>query len=124
MSDSIPYKFTPVRIFFWLLMLGILSLTAFVFNRGLSSHGRSDKPACILNQRNIQQMVRTYQNEHYFKSGDPIDWEKLFGPGGYMTKPVCPIHGKYTYSSVVPPFGSLAATCKDPNHQPQDIQDW
>jgi hypothetical protein len=116
--------FTPVRVAFWLLMTGVLAFVVFIMLFDQGYHHGSDRSACIMNQRNVQQLVRGYQNMHNLKAGTTIDWAELIGSGKYMKKPMCPIHGEYTYSPVIPEIGVLVATCQDPNHRPTDIQGW
>jgi hypothetical protein len=119
--------FTLVRSVFWLIMCAIVAVLVFLFY-GLWSSGRPssmDQGLCVMNQRNIQQSVRDYQNMHDLKAGTTIDWAELIGPGKFMDmKPMCPVHGEYTYSPVIPEIGVLAAPCQDPNHRPTDIQGW
>ncbi|MES2980679.1 MAG: hypothetical protein V4727_00065 [Verrucomicrobiota bacterium] len=55
---------------------------------------------------------------------DPIDWNEIFGPNGYLKKPVCPAGGTYTFSKVHPEVGKLACTCSHADHVPEDHHDW
>ncbi len=78
-----------------------------------------------MNQRNLQAAVRHQQEELHLKPGDPLDWNKIIGPGLLLEKkPVCPVQGEYTYSPVVPEIGTLVAPCRDPEHRPTDIKEW
>jgi hypothetical protein len=125
------YEFTPIRVVFWLVNLGILfSVAVFVaypLVRGLRFPSLSEKPGCLLTQRNLQQAARSYANMEGLKPGDPLDWSKIIGPGLLLErKPACPVHGEsaYTYSPVIPEPGTLAAPCRDPEHRPADTKDW
>ena len=120
--------FTPVRIVFWTVMLGVLAWVAFLWvNSSIRSSHRYDRAGCIMQQRNLQQALRSYQYNHDLKTGDPIDWSKIIGPGQFVERTaVCPVHGPaaYEYSKVVPPTGTLVAPCKDPAHRPPNIESW
>jgi hypothetical protein len=85
----------------------------------------SDRAACIMNTRNVQQAVRGYQNSNSLKEGAPIDWNEIFGPGKLMEqRPVCPLGGTYTFTSTVPPVGGLACSCSLIEHLPPDHSTW
>lgn len=120
--------FTPVRIVFWVIMLPIPLLVIYsLFDSFLNPHQDNDRAGCFMQQRNIQQAIRSYAGMNSLKPGDPIDWSKLIGPGLFIERtPVCPVNGAsaYTFSKVVPPTGTLAAPCKDPAHKPPNIEDW
>ena len=121
------YVFTPVRIAFWIIMSVLFSIGIYGwFFVGVSPRPRnSDKAYCIMNQRNLQQAVRSYANMESLKPGDPLDWSKIIGPGLLLeTKPVGPVHGDYLLSPVIPEPGTLAAPCQNPEHRPADTKDW
>lgn len=123
------YDFTPARIAFWIIMSVLFGIGIYCWLFvGISPRPRnSDRPFCIMNQRNLQQAVRTHQNTESLIPGDPLDWSKIIGPGLFLeTKPVCPVHGEsaYTYSPVIPKTGTLAAPCQDPEHRPAGTEDW
>lgn len=84
----------------------------------------SDRAACIMNTRNLQQAVRGHQNMKNLKEGDPIDWNLIFGPEGYMPQPVCPLGGTYTFVETIPPAGTLVGRCSHADHVPTDHSDW
>lgn len=88
----------------------------------------ADRAACILNQCNAQQAVRTYQNTHQLAVDVPIDWAKIYSPEGYIAKkPTCPAGGTYTYSATIPAFGTLVLKCShaaDLQHVPKDVTGW
>jgi hypothetical protein len=84
---------------------------------------------CILNQRNIQQFVRGYQNTNQLNIGDPLDFTALIASGAYMTTmPECPCGKPYVLAKTIPPIGKLVATCshidKGGQHVPPKFSDW
>lgn len=118
-----------VRIPNLVLMLIVLTVFLLLFASAFPPHNHrgSDKAACIMNQRNIQQAVRGHANIHSQDIGDPIDWSVIIGAGQYFDRaPECPIHGKdsYGYSQTIPSVGVLVAPCKDIAHKPAHIEDW
>jgi hypothetical protein len=84
----------------------------------------SDRAACIMNTRNVQQAVRGHQNMTSMKVGDPIDWNDIFGPDGYLPQPVCPLGGTYTFVETIPPLGTLVGSCSHADHVPADHSTW
>ncbi|WP_367870338.1 hypothetical protein [Luteolibacter sp. Populi] len=86
----------------------------------------SDRAACVMNVRNVQQAVRAYQNMNSLKPGDPIPWNKVIGEKGFLTKqPAClEAGGGYTFVKTVPKNGALACTCSHPEHQPANHDNW
>lgn len=121
------YEFTPVRIAFWIIMSVLfgIGIYSWLFV-GISPRPRnSDRLFCITNQRNLQRAVRAHQNMESLKPGDSLDWPKIIGPDlSLETKPVCPVHGDYTLSPVIPQIGTLAAPCQDPEHRPAGTEEW
>lgn len=118
-----------VRVPYWGVMLVFLAVLGLLFAGMFLPHNHRgcDRAACILNQRNIQNAVRSYANIHSLEIGDPIDWSKIIGIGQYIeSAPKCPIYGTntYDYSRTIPPLGVLAASCKDLAHKPSNIKDW
>jgi hypothetical protein len=121
------YELTPVRIAFWIITTVLFSIGIYGwFFVGVSPRPRnSDKAYCIMNQRNLQQAVRSYANMEGLKPGDPLEWSKIIGPGHFLeTKPACPVHGDHVLSPVLPEPSTLAAPCQDPEHRPADTEDW
>jgi hypothetical protein len=78
----------------------------------------SERQACILNIRNVQQAVQGHMNMNSFKIEDPIDWHYIFGPDGYLPKPICPGGGTYTFAIVDPGGEKFACTCSHADHVP------
>jgi len=112
--------FTPGRIIVYV----IVGLIGAWLARAWDALGNFDNRAvCMMNQRNIQQWVRYLQETDHQKPGDPIAWDKIFGPKCMGEKPVCPRHGEYVYSKTVPKIGELAASCKEAKDQPPH-SDW
>lgn len=117
------------RMPYWVVMFVLLVVFGLLFGVAFlpHSHRGSDKAACKMHQRNIQQAVREYARVNALKTGDPLDWSKIIGAGQYIERvPVCPTHGTdaYRYLQVIPPTGVLAAQCKDPAHKPLNNGDW
>ena len=105
-----------------LSLIGILFIGARGWKRG------TDRAGCILNHRITQQAVRSYQNMYGFSSGQPIDMsDKLIGPDKFLTEPVCPSGGTYTYLPYIPLPSELAVQCSllgSDRHVPDRINDW
>ena len=85
----------------------------------------SDRSACILNVRNVQQAVRAHQNMNMIKEGEKIDWDKIFGDDGFLpVKPVCPTHGAYKVLDKIPKPGNTVFTCPNEDHAPDNVDNW
>lgn len=87
----------------------------------------SDRAACILQTRNIQQATRSFQGMNSLNTGDQLEMSDLIGPGKFIdSQPVCPAGGTYTWSKVHPAVGTLAIRCSHRKHQldPAFIADW
>lgn len=113
--------------------VGMVVVLAFVAMSVLFSGAKAyktaaDRAACVLNQRNVQQAVRTYQGANNLAAGTPIDWEKVVGSQGRMNEPVCPDGGTYTYSPTIPATGVQAVSCShahdEKKHVPKDVTGW
>lgn len=109
-------------ILFFVLIIPMLFIGARAYKKG------SDRAGCILNQRNVQQAVRSYQGMKGQGAGEPIDWKEIIGTGKFLDKePTCPAHGKYTFKPSAK-MGELAVECSlcgEPDkHVPQDHSDW
>lgn len=105
----------------------MLSATSTLFIGARSWKGGSDRSACIMNQRNIQQAIRSHQNMHNIENGEPIDWDKIFGPDGYIKKPSCPEGGIYSFAKAYPEIDTLACTCSlaaTKSHKPDNHVGW
>lgn len=105
--------------------LPLLTATSTLFIGARAWTKGSDRAACILNVRHAQQAVRSYQNMNGLEFGDPIPWgEKIYGEDGFISKaPVCST-GTYSYERNLPPVGTLACECSDPEHAVPNHADW
>ena len=95
----------------------------------VAADGKSERAACILNIRNVQQAIRSDQNLNNRSAGDAIKWSGIIGPGLYLEKsPTCPAHGKYIFKDKYPEVGTLAMECSlsgpPQNHEPENHSDW
>jgi hypothetical protein len=84
----------------------------------------SDRAGCIMNIRNAQQAVRGHVGMNSLSEGSPLNLNDIFGPSGYLAKPVCPGGGTYTFTNTVPPPGTLFCKCSHANHVPPDHSTW
>ena len=88
----------------------------------------SNRAGCIMNLRNVQQAVRSYQGMNGEDMGDPIDWSQIIGSGKFIEyPPECPSHGTYTFVDRHPPIGTLAAACShavELEHHPTSTTGW
>lgn len=118
------------------VILVLLSLIAVLFIGARAWKKGSDRAACILNLRNVQQAVRSYSNLNGLNPNTPAPGlrSQIIGFGKYMeNEPVCPAGaGLYTASApdVIPDLGVLYLTCPNitqPNstdHVPPQHGDW
>ncbi len=116
------------------LILGYIGMTVFVLLFAISFlfvgarawKKGSDRSACMMNIRNVQMAIRAHQNMNDIENGETIDWDFILGPSGYMSEPVCPVHGPYQVSDTYPPLGVTAYTCTGADHDipASDKKDW
>ena len=104
-------------------LVGILMVSSQSWKRG------SDRSACIMNIRNMQNAVRAYQNIHQLTEGGPLNLSvDVIGPGNYIQyTPQCPGGGSYTPITQIPAAGQLAITCSlsaTDEHEPKDYTEW
>lgn len=105
--------------------LTMLSASSTLFVGARSWKTGSDRATCILQTRNIQQAVRSYQNMNGLSIGAPLDWDEIFGPGKFIERnPTCPTGGTYSFAHTFPKVGTLAGHCSHPEHVPENHQDW
>ncbi len=107
------------------MVLGLLAVAAAAgVPLGIKFKESSDRAACIMNQRNIQQSVRSASCMDGGLIGDPLDKSKIIGP--FLVEPHCPSGGTYIWSKTLPGIGVLAAPCSDPRHAPSKelTEDW
>jgi hypothetical protein len=105
-----------------MVVSGLLGFSFYAWRRG------SDRAACILNQRNVQQAVRSYQGIKGLCIGDVIDWAEIIGPGKFLYRVDCPGGGTYRFANRHPAIGTLAMECslcdKPHRHVPASHADW
>ena len=106
----------------YLLALPVLFIGARAWKRG------SDRAACILTQRNIQQAVRSYQSTNHLEPGAPLDMKAVLASLQMETLTLtCPAGGTLRISETIPPTGVLVATCPhadDLGHAPAEHGSW
>lgn len=117
-----------VAILVLLMFVGLLMVGARAWMRG------SDRAACLLNIRQVQQSIRGYANVNGLRAGDPLvppdePQRTIIGPGNFMEKmPSCPGEGFYSFSgAVVPETGVLFMTCslsETSKHEPEGYESW
>jgi hypothetical protein len=107
-----------------LAVIILLFAMSFLFIGARAWKKGSDKAGCIMNTRNVQQAVRGHQSMTSLKVGDPIDWNVIFGPDGYLKEPICPLGGTYTFVATIPPVGTLVGQCSHADHVPPNHADW
>ncbi len=88
------------------------------------------KAACMLNHRNIQQVVRSYSGIKGLPIGSPIVWGDIIGSGKFLSPRygMCPWGEPYELSEGIPGVGVLAARCRHSGHEKvmegTDTSDW
>ena len=117
-----------VAILVLLMFVGLLLVGAKAWKRG------SDRAACLMNIRQVQQAVRGYANSNGLEVGDSLvppdkPHETVIGPGNFLERmPNCPAGGLYSFNgAVVPPVGELFMTCSQAEtegHEPDDYGTW
>ncbi|HEY1121562.1 MAG TPA: hypothetical protein VGE67_08170, partial [Haloferula sp.] len=104
--------------------LPLLTGTSVLFVGARAWKKGSDRAACIMNTRNIQQAVRAYQNMNDLKAGTPLPLDKIIGPGAFVGAPPVCLGGSYTFATTIPEVGTLACTCSNPDHKVANHEDW
>ena len=61
--------------------LPLLSINSVLFIGARAWKKGSDRAACIMTIRNVQQAVRGYQGINNLANGKPINWDEIFGKG-------------------------------------------
>ena len=80
----------------------------------------ADKAACVMNQRNVQQAVRSYTN---IKGVAPAAVTDLVSAEFIGATPVCPSGGSYTFVGA-PATSGLAYACGYAGHVPNSTAGW
>lgn len=110
------------------VILVLLSLISILFIGARAWKEGSDKAGCIMNIRNVQQAVRSYQNMNAKNSGDTLGSTDITGAGNFLeVAPACPGAGAYTYGTTIPAVGTLYMTCSlstTKAHVPSSIAGW
>lgn len=107
------------------LVILVFSIIPILFVGARAWKEGSDRAACIMQTRNVQQAVRGYGGMNGLNPGDPLDWNEIFGPGKLLDqRPTCPTGGTYTFVDTIPPVGTLAGQCSHADHVPPDHDDW
>ena len=106
-----------------LSLLTVLLVGAQAYKRG------ADRTGCIMNIRNTQQAMRSYQNTNRFVEGRSLDVSaELVGDGKFMEAwPSCPGLGIHTFGSEIPPTGTLLMSCPlkiTKDHSPNSSGGW
>ena len=105
--------------------LPVLTATSTVFVGARAWKRGSDRAACILNVRNVQQAIRSYQKMNDIQIGAPIPWNEIFGEGHFLEKrPICTGADRYTYAETFPAVGKLACECSHAEHAVPNHADW
>ncbi len=110
------------------VILVLLSLIGILFIGARGWKSGTDRAGCILNYRTTQQAVRSYQNMNGYSSGKPLDVPaQIIGPDKFLTEPVCPAGGTYTYITYIPLPGELSVSCSlqgSDKHLPDNVIGW
>ena len=106
----------------YLLAIPVLFIGARAWKKG------SDRAACIITQRNIQQAVRSYQDMNNLEPGAPLDMKAVLASLKMETFTMtCPAGGTFKFSETIPPTGVLVAKCPhaaDMGHAPTEHGTW
>ena len=113
------------------VILVLLSLISILFVGARAWKRGSDRAGCIMNIRNVQQGMRSYQNMNGHSAGDTVAGalKEIVGQGKFVeSSPTCPSSGTYSYmDDDLPLSGSLYMTCSlaaTEKHVPSDFADW
>ncbi len=111
------------------VILVLLSLIAILFVGARAWKKGSDRAACILNIRNVQQAVRGHQNMNNLALAASLTAATIYSADGtaYLKTPACPAGGTYSPGSEVPAYGTLYISCSlatSDNHVPTGYGDW
>ena len=113
------------------VILVLLSLISILFVGARAWKRGSDRAGCIMNIRNVQQGMRSFQNMNGHSAGDTVAGAKneIIGPGKFVESPPrCPGTGDYRFmDDELPGAGSLYMNCSlsgVEKHVPSDHGDW
>ena len=113
------------------VILVLLSLISILFVGARAWKRGSDRAGCIMNIRNVQQGMRSFQNMNGHSPGDTVGGAQgeIIGTDKFVeSQPACPGAGTYTIGGdALPAVGTLYMTCSlaaTKEHQPEDHGDW
>lgn len=113
------------------VILVLLSLISILFVGARAWKRGSDRAGCIMNIRNVQQGMRSFQNMNGHSAGDEFIGAEgeIIGTGKFVeTSPSCPASGAYTIGGDnLPDVGTLYMTCSlagADGHVPSAHSDW
>ncbi len=117
------------------VILVLLSLISILFVGARAWKRGSDRAGCIMNIRNVQQGMRSFQNMNGHSPGDTVAAAAtdIIGGGKFVeTTPVCPGSGAYEIgpggdATLLPIVGTLYMTCSlsgSDGHAPSNHLDW
>ena len=113
------------------VILVLLSLISILFVGARAWKRGSDRAGCIMNIRNVQQGMRSFQNMNGHSPGDTVTGaeDEIIGTDKFVeSDPVCPGGGGYTIGGDdLPLVGTLYMTCDlagTLNHTPVSHDDW
>ena len=110
------------------VILVLLSLVTILMIGGQAWKPGADRSACIMNIRNAQLGVRSFQNMNGLQQGTTLDVAtQVMGVGGFFPDAICPAGGSYDFVAHIPAFGELAMTCSyagTRRHQPENYGGW
>jgi len=79
----------------------------------------SDRAACMINQRSIEEVVRTYQATHSLAPGTPLNLEEISASLPTPPTLTCPSGTAYDFSPTIPENGTPISSCSKPDHNLQ-----
>ncbi len=110
------------------VILVLLSLISILFIGARAWKRGTDRTGCIINIRNAQQAVRSYQNINAHPDGFPINMvNDIIGENGYIGEPRCPSGGEYGRMAEIPAMGTLVMWCSlasTDTHIPSAYSNW
>ena len=111
------------------VIIVLLSLISIIFVGARAWKKGSDRSGCVINIRNAQQAVRSYQNLRALPTYTPINmFTDILGPGNFIEHDViCPAGGDYDHIGYIPEQGEMAMWCSlatSDEHVPANTSDW
>jgi Domain of unknown function (DUF4190) len=87
----------------YFLAISVLFISARAWKKG------SDRAACVLNQRNVQCVMRGHQGMHGMREGQILTTDDI---RAFMKLPThCPSGGEYEFLGKITPIGTLVLKC-------------